>query len=320
MSKSPTTPFIEPVPLSFNDFPESQLTADEMNIIEADNSGLYCQTEKIRYAVKSDMPLHLNLISPLQDEENKQKMPLILYVQGSAWLSQNLESKIVQLGKMSERGFIVAIVQYRPSEVAAFPAQIKDVKTAYRFLTEHADRYNIDSEQIVLWGDSSGGHTVTMMALTADNPEFNDECHGKQPIKIKAVIDYYGPVDISKMNEEPSTVNHTQPESPEGLLIGGLDVIDHPETAQKTNPLNYINKEINIPPFLIFHGNKDRLVPFGQSVMLYNALKQAEKAAKFYQIKGADHGRMPFWSSSVLNIVERFIRNNLQNSHKNDKS
>ena len=39
-------------------------------------------------------------------------------------------------------------------------------------------------------------------------------------------------------------------------------------------PIVYLDKAKEIPPSLIIHGNKDRLVPFGQSVMFYNALKQ----------------------------------------------
>ncbi|MEZ9592987.1 prolyl oligopeptidase family serine peptidase, partial [Vibrio breoganii] len=90
--------------------------------------------------------------------------------------------------------------------------------------------------------------------------------------------------DIGKMNEEPSTCEHRQPNSPEGLLIGGVDVVENPELAQKANPINYINNDSDNPPFLIFHGSKDRLVPFGQSVMLFNALKNAGKDAELYQI------------------------------------
>jgi dipeptidyl aminopeptidase/acylaminoacyl peptidase len=62
---------------------------------------------------------------------------------------------------------------------------------------------------------------------------------------------------------------------------------------------------------LIIHGSKDRIVPFGQSVMLYEALKQAGKAVEFYQLQGADHAGPPFWTEDVLDIVERFVRAHL---------
>ncbi|KHT62676.1 hypothetical protein RJ45_16410 [Photobacterium gaetbulicola] len=297
--------------MAYEDFPESKLSASGMKVIQADYSLPYCQVQKIQYAVKSGMPLHLNVIKPVQDDGSFEKFPLILYVQGSAWLPQNLESKLVQLGKFSERGFVVGIVEYRPSTVAPFPAQVKDAKTAYRYLVKHANNYNINPEQVVIWGDSSGGHTASMVGLTHTDSEFDDECPKAFPIEVKAVIDYYGPTDISKMNEEPSTCDHQKPDSPEGLLIGGLDVLDNHQLAQKANPINYIKKSRAIPPFIIFHGSKDRLVPFGQSIMLFNALKKAKKDVEFYKIKGADHGQAPFWSPTVIELVEKFIRKNI---------
>lgn len=121
MNESTQSRYIKPHEMSYVDFPESLISASGMKVIEADFSQPYCQTEKIQYAVKSGMALHLNRIRPMQQTEQNAKLPLIVYVQGSAWLPQNLESKIVQLGRMSERGFIVAIVEYRPSVAAAFP-------------------------------------------------------------------------------------------------------------------------------------------------------------------------------------------------------
>jgi acetyl esterase/lipase len=307
MAKMKTHNYIAPKEMTFDEFPESKLTADGMKVLVADYSLPYSKVEKIQYAVKSDMALHLNMITPTSTEGTSSKLPLILYVQGSAWLSQNLESKIVQLGKFSERGYVVAIVEYRPSTLAPFPAQIKDAKTAYRYLLHHADQYNIDTENIVIWGDSSGGHTASMVGLTTTDSNLDDECPSELSIHIKAVINYYGPTDITQMNHEPSTCDHQAPDSPEGLLIGGHAVNEHTELASTANPMNYIHKNKEIPPFLIFHGSKDRLVPFGQSVMFFEALKKAEKEVELYQLKGADHGNAPFWTPQVLDIVDNFI-------------
>jgi dipeptidyl aminopeptidase/acylaminoacyl peptidase len=110
------------------------------------------------------------------------------------------------------------------------------------------------------------------------------------------------------MNDEPSTMDHLGPDSPEGMLIGRLDLREHPEKVQPTVPMNYISGEADIPPFLIIHGSKDRIVPFGQSVMLYEALKRAGKTAEFYQLKGADHAGPAFWTEQVLDLVEGFVR------------
>ena len=48
-----------------------------------------------------------------------------------------------------------------------FPAQVQDCKTAVRFMRKHADIYRVDSDNIFLLGDSSGGHTVLLAGTTS---------------------------------------------------------------------------------------------------------------------------------------------------------
>ncbi|MFT5196422.1 MAG: acetyl esterase/lipase, partial [Cellvibrionaceae bacterium] len=184
-------------------------------------------------------------------------------------------------------------------------------KTAIRFMKQHAETYHVDSEKIIVWGTSSGGHTAVMTGLTLDNQALDDESPIDDPISVKAVIDFYGPTDISKMNEEPSIMDHIGPESPEGMLIGRLNVLENKDKAAETNPMNYISADNPIPPILIIHGSKDRLVPFGQSVLLFETLKNANKTVECIQLIGADHGGSPFWTQPVLDVVENFVRNYL---------
>ncbi|MBN1933610.1 MAG: alpha/beta hydrolase [Anaerolineae bacterium] len=300
---------IPPQPSSYETFSASAVFTDGIIVIPADFSDLACVTHLgVEYARKSGVPLHLHIIEPMQREGETLTFPLILFVQGSAWFKQNTGLSLIQLGRFARRGFVVAIVEYRPSTLAPFPAQIKDTKTAIRFMIKHAAAYHVDPERILLWGDSSGGHTVVMAGVTLDNPTLDDESPTNDPISLKAVIDYYGPSDVSKMCQEPSTMDHVAPDSPEGMLIGGMNVLENPERVRPTVPMTYISPERAIPPILILHGDKDRLVPFGQSVMLFEALKKAGQVTECYQVKGADHGGAPFWTEAVLDIVEAFVR------------
>ena len=283
-------------------------------MLPADLSGRSCRTfVGVEYARKSGMALHLNIIEPRQEEGEDHTYPLILYIQGSGWMPQNTGAELAQLARFARRGFVIAVVEYRPSVVAPFPAQIKDAKTALRFMRRNAATYHADPRKIIVWGDSSGGHTAVMVGVSLGDAALDDESPADDPpaddpLPVCAVVDYYGPSDISLMNDEPSTMDHLGPDSPEGMLIGRLDLREHPEKVAPTVPMNYISGEAALPPFFIIHGNKDRLVPFGQSVMLYEALRRAGKPVEFYQLKGADHGGPAFWTEDVLDRVERFVR------------
>ncbi len=304
---------IEPQLIPYDAFPASALTSEGMNEIEADfsepSSVIHLNVE---YANKSDMPLHLHIIEPRQNEGEERNFPVIVYVQGSAWFPQELGFELVQLGRFAQRGFVIAVVQYRPSPVAPFPAQVKDAKTAMRFMKTHASTYHADADNMIIWGDSSGGHTSAMIGVSLNEESLDDEFKADNPLSVRAVIDYYGPTYISKMNEEPSVMDHRGPTTPEGMLLGGVNVLEHPDKVEPTVPMNYISSDRALPPFLIAHGDKDRLVPFGQSVMLYNALIEANKNVEFYKLKNADHGGAPFWSKGMLDTVETFIRSHLK--------
>jgi len=289
--------YIEPKEATYEQFPASQLNADGMITLNANFTNRYGMVDlNVEYAVKDRYPLHLQILRPpFQDEDTR--FPLIMYIQGSAWFKQQLGINFAPLLDFAKRGFVIAMVEYRPSTTAVFPAQVEDTKTATNFMITNAAKYNVDPEKIVVWGDSSGGHTASMVNVTSDEPP---------KLNVKAFVDYYGPSDISRMNEHSSTMNHLNPDSPEGCLIGQVRVDEYPERVAPTIPMNYIKGKQR--PQLIIHGDKDRLVPFHQSVILYEALKAAGSEVEFYKLAGADHGGSPFWSGDVLEIVEKFIR------------
>lgn len=301
---------IPPKNLDYISFPKSEKKSEGMKIIKAKEDVKSIRLENVIYTIKDNIPLHLNILYPnFNPTENEEKHPLIIYIQGSAWRKQNMGMEVAQLSRMAEKGYVIAIVEYRPSNIAIFPAQIKDTKTAIRYMLKNSEKYDIDKNKVIVWGDSSGGHTATMVGVTLNEKEYNDE---ESKLDIKAIIDFYGPTDISKMNMEPSTQDHISTNSPEGELIGRLNVLENPEKVYPTIVMNHISKEKDLPPFLIIHGNKDRLVPFGQSVLLYEKLKLEDKEVEFYQLDGADHGGAPFWQKEILEIVDKFIKKSLK--------
>lgn len=100
-------------------------------------------------------------------------------------------------------------------------------------------------------------------------------------------------------------------DSPEGCMIGGFEVLRHPEFVNPTIIKNYIDEKRAVPPVIMFHGSNDELVPFGQSCELYDTLKKAENSVSLYQIEGAHHGDRQFWSSAVLDMIQNFIEKNI---------
>ena len=298
---------VKPLNIPRNEFPKSSSKSEgmvELNVI-CDNSEMG-YIRDIKYIERKEASLFIQLLLP---DNVDSSTPLIVYVTGSAFHWQNVEWTIPRLSFLVNKGLAIASVQYRGSDVASFPAQMLDVKAAVRFMKSEASKYGFNPENIYLMGDSSGGHTVLIAGLTAGLDEFEEDIYADFSSKVKGIIDFYGPTDISRMNEELSVQNHIEPESPEGFLIGKKDVHENPELVKPTIVMNYVTKDREIPPVLIFHGTNDELVPFGQSCMLHDKLQECNKETRFYAVEGAHHGGREFWSEQVLGIVVDFVKN-----------
>lgn len=211
---------------------------------------------------------------------------------------------------MAEHGYVVAIVEYRPSEIAPFPAQMQDAKTAVRFLKKHCEEYHIDVDHMAIAGDSSGGHTALMAGFTGDEGP-DTRLYGEYSAKVNCIIDLYGPTVFSLMNYYESSQNHYHPDSPEGYEIGGKNVLEHPEVADLTIPMNYLSEEKETPPLLLIHGGRDMLVPFNQSCQLYHYMRKLGKEVIFYKIQDGSHGSLGFDNDRILGIVLDFLKEHI---------
>ena len=296
---------IQPINIPREQFPKSNIKSDGMITlnITCDNKPMEYIPD-VEYINRDGISLHIQLILPW---DRTTHTPLLIYVPGSAFHWQNVKGSIPNVSLLANRGFAIAMVQYRGSEAAPFPAQMLDTKAAVRFMKINAHKYGLNPDNVYLMGDSSGGHTVLMAGLTVGIEKFEEAIYNEVTSDVKGIIDFYGPTDITKMCNELSTQDHIEPDSPEGFLIGRLNVLEHPELTEPTIVMNYIDSTKEIPPVLIFHGTNDELVPFGQSCMLYDKLIECNKKATFYAIDNAHHGGREFWSNQVLDIIEEFI-------------
>lgn len=297
--------YVEPFEMAKDEFPQATDDPAGMKTLDVDLKPHYPQVHlNVVYAYKDSLKLHLHIIVPA----GERRFPLIMWVQGSAFHKQNLGNHLAHMVEVAKHGYVVAMVEYRYAPRWSFPVQVRDLNTATRFMLMHAEQYHVDPKRYGAWGDSSGGHTVTLATVTEGNQFFSDEDVETMPLNFKACVDFYGPTDISRMNKVPSTQDHVTAHSLEGEFLGTKDIYQNPELVQKANPINYIKPDKELPPFLIMHGNKDRFVPFEQSCLLYQALKKNGHRADFYCLAGSDHGSDGFFAPKTLDIVFEFLR------------
>ena len=286
----------------FTDLPEGAVnlptTGDEMGCYYAHD---------VEYAVVDGIRLCLQILQPVTRNSPEKKYPCIVFVQGSGWEEQEMYHLLPKLTHLAEQGYVIAAVQYRHSRQATFPAQVIDMHNAIRFMKKHADEYCVIPDQIFASGSSSGGHTAVFSVLMNDDEEETNLFPGISA-DVLGVLDLYGCVTLDMPDGFPVQLNSGEPDSIEGLLLGGVALKDHPDLVEQASAVSHIREDVDIPPVLIIHGSKDRQVNPRQSAELYQKLKDCGKDVQFYVVKGGDHGGSEFWSEEVVTIENDFLQ------------
>lgn len=240
----------------------------------------------VEYARVGDISLKLDLYIPLHKQG--ERLPLVVWVHGGAWASGD-KADLCAPRELSDH-YIVASINYRLSQEAAFPAQIYDCKAAIRWLRANADQYDIDPNRIGAWGESSGGHLVSLLGTSGGVEKLEGDVgdYLDRSSEVQAVCDFCGPTDLALLYE--GTVKMDPRKNPILLLFRGIPT-DQPDLLRESNPITYVSPDD--PPFLIMHGDKDFLVPLVQSELLYTALQEGGVESTLRVIEGCGHCDFP---------------------------
>lgn len=255
----------------------------------------------IDYAGTGNARQGLDMIVP--NSPGSASLPVIVFIHGGGWQGGDRAGVINNLRPLLGNGYIGISIGYRLSGEAVWPAQIHDCKAAIRWIRAHADLAGIaglpaaygsggttmDVAKIGVWGTSAGGHLVSMLGVSHGVAELEGLIGQNlgQDSAVTCVADYYGPSDLLSMGSFPSTIDHNAENSPESKLLGG-PVQENPQAALSASPVNHVTADDS--PFLIVHGDKDPSVPYQQSVLLRDLLRNAGVAVDFTKMVGAGHG------------------------------
>lgn len=284
-------------------------TGDEMGVRYIPNVEYEC-VDGLSRILQILVPSSRNAKAPRADRPATRTYPCVVYVQGSAWMPQDVYGNLPCIARLAERGYVVAVVQYRDSSVATFPAPVQDARNAVRFMRTHASEYAVDPAHMVVMGDSSGGHTAVYAGIMHDDDTPANLFPGTSA-EVSCIVNLYGSTDLTFDDSNPCTVNHNLPDSPEGMEMGGINLREDTAARKLLSVRCNIDENTQIAPVLSFHGTKDRTVNTRCSVLLHQRLVETGHDSALYLLRGADHGGPEFWTPQVLDIVDAFIKKHL---------
>ncbi len=248
-------------------------------------------------------------------QKEQASYPVVIHIYGSAWFNNNGKGA-ADLGtivkSLLEAGYAVVCPNHRSSMDAKWPAQIHDIRAVVRFVRGEAKKYKFDTSFIATSGFSSGGHLASIVATTSGTRqatvgsleidlEGNLGNHTSESSAVNAACDWSGPVDLTAMD----CGEHMQmgEKSPEDILLGSK-LSEEPDKYLSLSATNYVDK--NDPPIIIFHGEKDNVVPCCQGRKFHELLQAAGVKTEATFVAEGGHG-MGMYGEDNLNKMVRFL-------------
>lgn len=175
---------------------------------------------------------------------------------------------------LNEKGFTVFAVRHGSSPRYSMSEIVADMRTAVRFIRQHAGNYAVDPDRVGLFGGSAGGQLALLLGMTADagDPLASDAVL-RESSRVAAVVAYFAPTDLTRWKNAwafPATSALTEAE------------------AAQFSPIRFVSA--GSAPSLIVHGDADEVVPLLEGETMYAALTTAGVPASFVRIEGAGHG------------------------------
>lgn len=231
----------------------------------------------VTYCTMDGVELKMDAYFP---SERSPSMPVVVYVHGGGWAAGDKRGGpgAVETPALVNAGFAVFSINYRLAPEFLFPAMIEDVKCAIRSLRAHAADYQIDPNRIGVWGGSAGGHLVSLLGTADESAGFDVGEYLEYSSRAQAVVNMYGPTDLTV----PMTTNQQLQ-----LLMNAFP----PNLYAAGSPVTYVSPDD--PPFLVLHGNQDKLVPVEQAYILNVRLAEKGVPVTLVIVQNAGHGFEP---------------------------
>ena len=242
--------------------------------------------------------------------------PVVIHIYGSAWFSNNSKG-MADLGtivkSLLDAGYAVVCPNHRSSMDAQWPAQLHDIRAVIRFVRGEAAKYKFDTSFVATSGFSSGGHLSSIAATTSGlkqtkvgtvdiDLESNVGDYLGESSGVDAACDWSGPVDLTAMDcGEHMTMGA---DSPEDVLLKSK-LSQEPDKYRSLSAVEYIDP--NDPPVIIFHGDKDNVVPNCQGKKFFELLKAAGvKTEATFPAEGG-HGGPQMYTDENLKKMVHFL-------------
>ena len=228
----------------------------------------------IVYATQPNLSFDLYQDSQLQDLAAR---PTIVWIHGGGWIAGSKAHARGYFKLLASQGFNVIAVQYQFAPHATYPTQLQQIDQALNYITQHAEKYQLNPQQLYLAGDSAGANLASHYAALLSNPTFAQQSNLQPTIQrkqLKGLILHCGIYDLKAFVETaPDEMNIVEWGVYNLVQAYTGDRKEDREFLKNISPIQHLTA--NYPAVFISGGNKDFLTET-QSMPMLHALQQQQ--------------------------------------------
>jgi acetyl esterase len=195
---------------------------------------------------------------------SERRLPAIFWIHGGGFLAGDKSHLANYLQIVAAKGYAVVGINYTLAPAARYPKPTVEANAALAFIKANAAKLNIDSERIILAGDSAGAQIAAQLAIAISDPGYAHALEITPAIEraaLRGLLLYCGIYD-------PDSVKAKGPMA--GFLKAvGWSYFDTKALDGTTLPKQFSilrNVIAGLPPMFISAGNADPLLPNSEAL------------------------------------------------------
>ncbi|KAF2994368.1 hypothetical protein E8E13_001499 [Curvularia kusanoi] len=236
--------------------------------------------------------------------------PVVFYAHGGGWIMGSPTSCAPMMEDLARQsGAAIVFPYYTPAPDKQYPFQFEQTYKALAHIVRYGDDYNLQTESLVLAGDSAGGHMVIAIMQMAMKRTL--------PAKVSHMILFYPCVDTHMKMQSYETYKDGPflPSNTMDWMIAAFIPNKKDRENGLTSPLSYMSDEnlSRFPPTTVILAEVDPLVDEGRAFGL--RLQRAGVDTAVIRAEGQIHAfalvkpiRESATSRAILELVAYKIR------------
>lgn len=244
------------------------LTCSKTLFAQKKDENSFLKVVNVRYATHSKSDPKLNMLNVYMPKKGSNS-PMVVWVHGGSLAFGDKDNVLHKAEYFTARGYVFVSVNYRLSPDVKHPFNAQDVADAVVWLHENATHYSADPEKIFMIGHSAGAH---LAALVSIDPKYLEKSGGSLSILDGVVLLDGTGYDINQLMKSGSNKMKEWYTESFGQTKKDWD---------QASPVNFINPENNIPPFMIAYADEEEPSQ-KQAILLSKKLSDASVKNKVF--------------------------------------